>query len=375
MRLRTFNAADMQQAMQMVRDSLGDEAVIISTQTQDSNHVQVTAAFDDVETEPVVDEYDEWFGLLRDEQAHPAPVTEQRGSQWEPVPEWISDRIAAILYYHSVNEGLQTHLLARLSQLTTQHIIPYQHYANEVERWLTTLLAETFQIVPLHLQYDSCRHILIGPPGAGKTLTTAKIAAYCVKYNQPVHVITTDNKRAGGVEQLNAITDILGIELQVAENRQSLKHILSDIPLAETVIVDSAGANPYDFYELKQLAEFASLIELDPVLIYPAGCDPFEADEVSRAFSFIGVERMIITRIDTARRFGSILNAAYAGGLKFCNFTGSEKILGSFDPCTPGYLASLFTNYQPQHYGMETELSGHYAHQENTRSPISMEKD
>ena len=45
MRLRTFNAPDMQLAMQMIRETLGDEAVIISsTRSDHGNGVVVIAA-------------------------------------------------------------------------------------------------------------------------------------------------------------------------------------------------------------------------------------------------------------------------------------------------------------------------------------------
>lgn len=370
MRLRTFTAANMQGAMQMVRDALGEDAVIISTRENGKDDVQVTAAYDDATAEAADADYQDWFATLRENAApagarpagasaaaeHPGSLTARLAARQHPhqparnlehVPIQVARRIARILKHHGVSDPLLAQLDTQLRALEMADISPYMHYPDPVQRWLCALIAEAFDSAALELQHDSCRHILIGTPGAGKTLTTAKIAAYCVKYDQPVHVITTDNKRAGGVEQLAAITDVLGIELLVAENRQSLKAILSDIPLSETVIVDSAGANPYDFYELKSLAEYASLIELDPVLVYPAGSDPYEADEVARAFSFIGVEKMIITRIDTARRFGSVLNAAHAAGLKFSNVTGSEKILGTFDPCTPEYLTKLFMDYQP----------------------------
>jgi flagellar biosynthesis protein FlhF len=352
MKLRTFTADDMHHAMHMVRDALGDSAIIISTkQVSKSGGVQVTAASDDMrgeQDEAGNPENAAWFKSLAGRTADaPEPVASQPTDSGN-VPELVVNRLLNILRHHGINDSLMEYLQVRLLTLTAQDASYYQHYTDINERWMAALIAASFSFAPLELRNDSFRHILIGTPGAGKTLTTAKIAAACVKAGRPVHVITTDNKRAGGVEQLAAITDILGVELLVANSRQSLKAILSDIPLAETVIMDSAGANPYDFYELKDLAEYAGLIDLDPVLVYPSGSDPMEADEVARAFSFIGVEKMIVTRVDSARRFGSIFNAAHAAGLKFANVTGSEKILGTFDACTPEYLTKLLMDYQPE---------------------------
>lgn len=362
MRLRTFTAEDMQLAMHMVRESLGEEAIIISTKQVSSNGaVEVTAASDeDLSLESAANDTTEnnaWYAALlgRDERPSAAQQNTGRAAHEHSsshhhyaVPERVALRIENLLYHHGFAPLLIDYLLDKLNYIVASDTVIYQHHQDITHRWVCALLANAFIFTPLTLREDSFRHILIGTPGAGKTLTCAKIAAACVKAGRPVHVITTDNKRAGGVEQLAAITDILGIELLVAQSRASLKAILSDIPLAETVIVDSAGANPYDFYELKALAEYAGLIELDPVLVYPSGSDPLEAEEVARAFSFIGVEKMIVTRTDTARRFGSIFNAAHAGGLKFANITGSEKILGTFDPCNSEGLARLLMDFQPQ---------------------------
>ena len=53
MRIRTFTAPDMNRAMEMIRETLGDEAVIISTSKDSGGAVNVTAALD--EREPQVD--------------------------------------------------------------------------------------------------------------------------------------------------------------------------------------------------------------------------------------------------------------------------------------------------------------------------------
>jgi flagellar biosynthesis protein FlhF len=352
MRLRTFTAEDMQLAMHMVRETLGDEAIIISTkQLAAGEGVLITAACDADTEEDIYHEDSpenaQWFAaLLGRERAEAAArlVPEPRASA---VPEKVALKIEQLLHHHGCNLAISRHMMERLGHITTEDANRYSQHHDVTHRWLCAVLADVFPTDPLNIREGNFRHILIGTQGAGKTLTTAKIAAACVKASRPIHVITTDNKRAGGVEQLAAITDILGIELKVAESRPALKLLLADIPAHESVIVDSGGANPYDFYELKALAEYAGLIELDPVLVYPSGTDPQEADEVARAFSFIGVEKMIITRTDTARRFGSIFNAAHAAGLKLANITGSEKILGTFEPCSVESLTRLIIDYTP----------------------------
>jgi flagellar biosynthesis protein FlhF len=356
MKLRTFTADDMQIAMQMVRDALGDDAIIISTKKAGADgSVQVVAACDN-EAEPVNDNSLNWFAHLNDNNSY--QITNTQGA--------ISSKITAknvgaqnislkaaqyiekLLKHHGVADSTLKYLMDKMTELTSVEAEKFAHLQSEYKRWFAALLHLSFEFAPLKINDSVARHILIGAGGAGKTLTTAKIAAYMVKYNKPVHIITADNNKAGGVEQLAAITEILGINLVIASNKQSLQRIIHDIPANETIIVDSAGANPYDFFALKDLAEYASLSELEPVLIYAAGGDPIEAEEIARAFSFMGAEKMIITRTDAARRFGSILNAAYAANLNLSNLTGTEKILGAFEACSPEGIAKLFFDFQPK---------------------------
>ncbi len=354
MNVQTFTASTIHYAMEMIREAMGDNAVILSTRPLDTgNGVEVVAAYDIPE--------------------EPLPSTSLYVKAPEPAEDFVKDvpphlsifmpTMQAILRHHGVNDETVNYLTKSASRLTLHHANYYRHYQDDTEQWMTALMAEAFAMSPCNLHHDSVRYILIGPPGAGKTLTAAKIAAYCVKYNRPVHVITTDHKRAGAIEQLAAITNILGLELLVADNRAALQAILAGISPTDTVIVDSAGANPYDFQELKRLAHYASLPQLEPVLVYPAGSDPMEADEIARAFSFLGAQRMIITRIDAARRFGGILNAACAANLALAHCTGSERIMGTFTPCTPEYLMKLCMDFQPASmplYATES-MSDHHA--------------
>lgn len=49
MKIKTFTAAGSMEAMSQAREALGDEAVIISTETLDDGQVRVTAAVDEAE--------------------------------------------------------------------------------------------------------------------------------------------------------------------------------------------------------------------------------------------------------------------------------------------------------------------------------------
>src|SRR5262249_11209954 len=65
--------------------------------------------------------------------------------------------------------------------------------------------------------------IRAGPTGAGKPTTIAKLAARAaLTDNRRVGVVTLDNYRVGGIEQIRTFTDLIGVPLQVAENPAEL---------------------------------------------------------------------------------------------------------------------------------------------------------
>jgi flagellar biosynthesis protein FlhF len=164
---------------------------------------------------------------------------------------------------------------------------------------------------------------------------------------EQVLVITTDNKRAGGVEQLQAFINILDQPLKVAASPHALAQYLKSAEKYEYVLIDTAGCNPYDKQEINELAEFSEQGKnIEPVLALPAGGDSLEAIDTVEAFMALPVRRLLVTRADTARRFGGVLAAAAAHGLAFCNASSSSSVTDPLLPLDEVLLAQLLLKYR-----------------------------
>ncbi len=333
MRLRTFTAPDIHEAMAQIRTALGEDAVIIST-TRDpvGKGVTVTAA---VESEDSITFPEEDF-------IPPAAAA----NDFVPMPRNEEARIfielKAILAYHSVPAAVTDKLLETAQMINFDPDSTFEG----IRRTLRKTLEAGFQFLPLPLNRSGYRIMLIGAPGVGKTMTIAKMAAQMVMDKKNVTVITTDTKRAGGVEQLQAFTDILGLELKVAETRDDLRKIMQECAEDERVLIDSAGTNPYDAKELKELGEFLGIGNVEPVLTMPTGGDAQEAAFIAKAFSFTQAKRLLFTRADISRRYGSILSAAAASEYAFCNSSSSAKVIGEYRAVDADYLSSLLMQYR-----------------------------
>ena len=176
MRLRTINAPSMAQAMELVRREFGDDAIIVSTEENDTG-IKVVVALEEIEAEAPD------FGAVEGDSFG------MEGGR-DPV-----DAVHEALLLH----GLPNQLLERL--VDASFIVG----ADEPKEALIGALRQVFDFYPLSERRFNQPVILMGAPGAGKTVTVAKLAARAVFSQRKVRVITTDTVRAGGIEQLGGL--------------------------------------------------------------------------------------------------------------------------------------------------------------------------
>jgi flagellar biosynthesis protein FlhF len=157
--------------------------------------------------------------------------------------------------------------------------------------------------------------LLTGPPGAGKTLTAARLTTRLVLNGYLPLVITADGRRAGAAEELAAYTRLLGISLVVASHPATLVRALQHRADQAPVIIDTSGVNPFDAVQMEAITALIATAAAVPVMVLPAGFDALESAEWAAAFASHGVRHFIPTRLDLARRLGGVVAAAVAGSM------------------------------------------------------------
>jgi flagellar biosynthesis protein FlhF len=297
MRLKTFQAKTMTEAMRQIREALGEDAIIVSSKDGPGGTVRVTAAVEQVNTS---------FEDVLQQEEHG-----DDGYSGEEIIELVTE----VLLKHRVPGLVSEKIIASAIIQNT----------NDPQEALRKALEKTFSFQrPVLRQVRPV--ILVGPPGAGKTLMTAKLAAKAVMEGATPAVITTDIARAGGIEQLTAFLNILDLPLGQAEDAKTLKAALADVKGASHIIVDTGGLNPFDPQEMKTLARLMMATEMDAALVMPAGTDAEESAEIAMTFEILGVRRIIPTRLDFARRIGGILSAADRGSLTFAEASHTPQV-------------------------------------------------
>jgi len=316
MRLKSFTAPTMAAAMEMVRNELGDEAIIVSTQrAAGTKGVRITAALEPADADLMVAE------LLGETSRSDAAET-------------VRDALT--------NHGLPPRLTERLVNAASMSGI-----ADPVLACAAALEAGfNFAHLPEHAAPRP--FMLVGPPGSGKSIAVAKLAARSVLRHRQVAVITCDNIRAGATEQLAAFTSILEIDLIKARGPESLRRTVeANAGLFDLVLIDSPGVNPFKQADMDFLQALVEAADVEPVVVIAAGGDPLEAGEMAEAFAEIGAGRLFGSRLDTTRRLGSLLVAADAAQLALSDVSASPHVASGIAPISALSLARLMIPEQP----------------------------
>jgi flagellar biosynthesis protein FlhF len=266
--LRTFTASTMSEAMSLVRARLGADAIIVSTEEDETGATRVTAAVERSDRPLSASEPDVIDLLNEALNAHGL------------APTLIEKILCAALPFETDDP-----LLALAGALTS--LLGFAPITADAER-------------PL---------LLVGPPGAGKTLSIAKLAARAVLAGTAPRLVTADTVRAGAVEQLGAFARVLGLPLHRVDGPQRLGAAVA-AKAGGRVLIDSAGVNPYNAADRRELAQLIAGSGAEPVLVLPAGGDPLDTVDMARIFRDLGCTRMIVTRLDMVQRLSSVLAVA-----------------------------------------------------------------
>jgi flagellar biosynthesis protein FlhF len=191
--------------------------------------------------------------------------------------------------------------------------------------------------------------MLVGPPGAGKTVALAKIAAQLALNGDSIYVISTDSK-AGATEQLNAYLKPLGQgDVIRALSPKELKSALKAAPIGSIVLIDTMGTNPYDSEDLELLGEYVVCLGKSPVLVLPSGIDALEAQDVTQVFQRLGVTSFIATRFDLTRRLGGVLSCVVNQQMNPLFYGDNPHIGAPLHIFTAKHLADKLIEYSSGH--------------------------
>ncbi len=183
------------------------------------------------------------------------------------------------------------------------------------QAWMRNTLMKRLQVMQNETNMLDAGGVfaLMGPTGAGKTTTTAKLAArFVVRHGaEKLALLTTDSYRIGGHEQLRIYGKILGVTVHAVRDAADLRLALSELRNKHTVLIDTVGMSQRD----RAVAEQVEMLsqagkQIKRLLLLNATSHGETLNEVVQAYRASGLDGCILTKVDEAASLGPALDCA-----------------------------------------------------------------
>lgn len=317
MHLKRYRRETVQEALAAVREDLGPEAFVLSTRIVPvrgprgwfgARLVEVTAAAD---RQPV------------SEQRHQAALKAARA---ERASESIVARLEAA--------GLDTELAREVAEAHPEkgrRAATAEGLRRTIAEKLTSLAANDQTFAPIE--------VFVGPPGAGKTTTIAKIAAQeRARHGKRLGLVAADGFRVGAVEQLRLYADILGAPLSVARTPRELQEALNEA--RRPLLLDTAGRSPSDQASRDMLRVLATRKDVRTHLVIAAGTPKDVVRRVFERFQDANPERVVLTKLDEAESLAPIMPLLRERGLPISYLGTGQNVPEDLERATAPALAA-----------------------------------
>ncbi|MBC3412698.1 MULTISPECIES: flagellar biosynthesis protein FlhF [Pseudomonas] len=425
MQVKRFFAADMRQAMKLVRDELGADAAIIGNR-RIAGGVELTAALDyklsalaprvpNVELEDelrktqsrIVTAQAEISGrnelgdgnrqlfagqsLTASEplvephveapQAAPAPapapvearLLDAMRSELSGLRELLEVQLGSLAWGQlQGSKPQQANLWRRLQRLglsggLARELLELTAGIEEPRQaWRMVLahLARMIEVPQIEPIEEGGVIAMVGPAGMGKTTTLAKLAArYVLKYGaNNLALVSMDSFRIGAQEQLKTLGRILNVSVTYVDPGESLAQALEPLLRKRVVLIDTAGLQASDPALRMQLETLAGRgIASKNYLVMATTSQKQVLTAAYHSYKRCGLAGCILTKLDETACLGEVLSLAISHELPIAYLTDGPRIPEDLQLPRKHQLVSRAVSVQMQDEPSEEAMADMFA--------------
>ncbi|MFN9423053.1 hypothetical protein [Gemmatimonas sp.] len=188
---------------------------------------------------------------------------------------------------------------------------------------------------------------LVGPTGAGKTTTAAKLAVRRGMFGAArPGLLKLDTSRVGGMEQLATYAELADIPFEVIyEAREidaAMKRLSAD---CDVILIDTPGRSPASTELTERWRTLLDVIAPDEVhLVLPASLRADLAVDIARAYAtsrtHCGATHLLLSKLDEVPRESGVTDLALSLELPTRWITDGQDVPADLKPGVPRLLRS-----------------------------------
>lgn len=257
------------------------------------------------------------------------------------------------LYLDLIESGVERRLAEKLI-----HSLQYQTDADNIsdsgliKKRLFNLLTSSISI-PSPMKLESGKRkvvVMVGPTGAGKTTTIAKLCSYFkLMENRKVALITIDSYRIGAEVHLKTYADILDVPFYSVYNEREMGLRLDQLKKVEVIFVDTTGRSPNDKKGLYIMEKHLSSIpegEKEVYLVLSASTKTQDLYLTYEKFSIFQPDKFIFTKVDESITLGNLFNLKMRTDIPAAYFSTGQRVPEDIEIAYPRKFARrVFFDY------------------------------
>ena len=347
MRIKKVIANSYGEALSRVKSELGDSALILSTRSikfnkdrdaeRCSSLVEITAALDD-------DSHRETVAAEVGEVGRKEWMPEARGEELRELRSMIASLLTRTdkaksmglseaqlpVYEKLIGRGVNDRVAARMFETIHSREQREEGTSFMGESDMATIMKGAVKCEgPIQLESGRPKVVaLVGPTGAGKTTTIAKLAArFALHQSKKVAMVSLDTYRMGAWEQLQAYGELMQVPVSLAADRGEFARVMQEYRDMDVVLVDTMGKSHRDPDYCRQLQRvFEAVPQVETHLVQSATSQESVMSECFKQFGPLGIDRVLFTKLDEAVHFGMLFNCSVRYRIPFSYFTTGQSV-------------------------------------------------
>lgn len=353
MKIKKFLASNMREGQDMIERELGSEAIILSTRNTKLPNgipaIEFVAALDGKHTTTKGNVYAN--NAILNAEVLTNEINKKLIGEIASLKEMLREldenvkykytgtmpdalaRVYKILRNSDINENLSLEIIGKIA---------LKGYSNDFSQALNearNLILKTITFSNPIAKIGTKQIIsFIGPTGMGKTLSLIKLAVICkLLHKLRILIVTTDTYKVGGIEQIQTLASIAGINCITTYTSEELKNATND-ERYDVIFIDTVGRSPNDSEGLENIKYMLELIDITMnfIVLSANSSESSLLNAVQRYQNLMPDSKeknaVIVTKCDEALGLGNIVSVLNKANLPLAYFSVGQNIPDDIEP-------------------------------------------